>query len=366
MSRRRISWLVVVGLTLASSVTRAQAPVLIQGIVDGEFWATDTNSTMLARNGGRPGGLGRLLLWGAIEPRRGVVFYGLLEAARGSATEPESEFEQYGLRYTKSSAFVMDVGRILGPVGSFGARRFSNRNPLIGEPDGYPAQYPLGAQLSGAVRWLDYRVAVVSLPTVHEGYTPEPSSAWRPAFGVGITPLVGVRLGATYTQGPYLNRDLTPSQLAQRGWRDYEQRIAATDLAVSAGYVEVFAEAAVSSYDVPNRPEPVDGLTYYVEAKYTFTPRLYVAARFGRNDYPFISAVSPTFWVARKTDFHDEEVGIGVRLTASTVAKASYRQDKWHVDAGNDPFIGPGGHALAFQVSQSYDVIDWIERARLR
>ena len=357
---------VVLAAAAAPAAIQAQAPVLLQGIVDAEAWATDTNSSLLTRNGGSPAALGRLHLWGAVEPRRGVVLYALFEAARGSATETEGEVEQYGIRYSRSRAVVIDVGRILGPIGGFGARRFSNRNPLIGAPDGYSTQYPHGAQLSGAFRMFDYRVAVVSLPTIHEDYTPEPSAAWRPAAGVGVTPIVGVRLGATYTRGPYLNRGLTPAQLDQHDWRDYHQRIAAAELSVSAGYGELVAEGAVSSYDVPGRSRPVEGTTYYVEGKYTLHPRLYAAVRLGRNDYPFIQPVSPTFWVARKTDFHDEEAGIGLRVSPSTIAKLSYRRDTWQVDPGNDPFVGPGGRAVAVQLSHSYDIGRWMERSRLR
>jgi hypothetical protein len=364
---RRFLVLIAAAATAAlPAVLRAQTPVLLQGIVDAEAWATDTNSALLTRNGGSPAALGRLRLWGAMEPRRGLVLYALLETARGSAAETEGEVEQYGVRYSPSRAVVIDVGRILGPIGGFGARRFSDRNPLIGEPDGYATQYPHGAQVSGALRVFDYRLAVVSLPTIREEYTPEPSTAWRPAVGVGVTPIVGVRLGASYTRGPYLNRDLTPTQLDQRDWRDFDQRVSAAELSVSVGYAELVAEGAVSSYDVPGAPEPVEGLTYYVEGKYTFHPRLYAAIRFGRNDYGFIQPVSPTFWVARKTDFHDEELGIGLRIAPSTLAKLSYRRDTWQVDSGNDPFVGPGGRAVAVQLSHSYDIIRWMERSRLR
>ena len=94
--------------------------------------------------------------------------------------------------------------------------------------------------------------------------------------------------------------------------------------------------------------------------------RLYVALRLERNDYPFIALVSPTFWVARTTDFHDEEFGLGFRVSASTLLKASYRQDRWHIDAGNQAFIRPGGRAFAAQLSQSFDVMNWVERARTR
>jgi hypothetical protein len=346
---------------------RAQSPVLLQGIVDAEGWATDTNSTFLARNAGRPGALGRLVLWGALEPLRGLVLYANGESELGAASNSlnDASLDQAGLRYTRSRRLVVDAGKFPHVIGTFAARHFSTRNPLIGSPDAYPVQYPDGVQLSGATRILDYRVALVDLPVFHAGYTPEPDRAWRPALGVGITPIVGVRLGVSGMAGPYLNRDLTAAQLAQRDWRSYKQRVVAADLAVSAGYFELNAEAANASFDVPNRAEALSGLAYYVEGKYTPAARLYFAARLERNDYPFIMAF-PGFWVARKTDFHNEEVGLGFRYTATTLLKASYRRDRWHVNGDNKAFVKPGGHAFGVQVSQTFDVMDWIERARLR
>lgn len=363
-----------IGVTFALTVAfvpqlHGQARVQLQGIADGELWSTDTNSNLLSRNGGSVGGLGRLQAWGAVELARGLVFYGLFETRRGAATEYESEFEQYGVRYTASPRFVFDAGKIPLPIGTFAARRFSNRNPLIGAPDGYPVQYPYGVLVSGAAKVLDYRAALVSLPAVHEEYTPEPSQAWRPVIGAGITPFIGVRLGGSYTWGPYLNDEVSPGLLAQRDWRSYDQRVLSADLAVSVGYAELIAEVGHSSYDVPNRAEAVEGLTYYAEGKYTFTPRLYVAARLGRNDYPFIQPFTTPggqFWVARKTDFHDEELGLGFRVSAGTLAKVTYRQDHWNVDGGNQAFVRPGGRAFAVQLSQSFDVMEWIDRARAR
>jgi hypothetical protein len=354
------------GVALPELLAAQGARVLVQGIVDGEGWTTDTNSNLLTRNAGKAGVLGRVQMWGAVEAGRGFVFYVQGEAEQGGASgEEEAELDQFGLRYTASPWLVLDAGRFPHLIGTFAARRFSSRNPLVGAPDAYPVQYPHGAQLSGAARFLDYRVGVVDLPAVHEEYTPEPDRAWRPAIGGGITPYVGLRLGGSFTWGPYLNDELTSAQLAQRSWRSYSERIAAADLAFSFGYLELTAEAARSSYDVPNRAEPVAGWAYYVEGKYTLTPRLYVATRLERNDYPFIMAF-PTFWVARKTDFHNEEYGVGFRFTARTLVKTSYRRDRWHVDAGNQAFVRPGGHAFAVQLSQTYDVMEWIERARLR
>jgi len=358
---------VTLALTLAGAArVDAQARVLLQGIADGEFWSTDTMSTFLRRNDGSPGVMGRLQLWGAVEPARGFVVYADALGEQGAACPtPEVELEQAGVRYTVSRKLVIDVGKITSLVGEFTSRRFSNRNPLIGAPDAYPVQYPIGVQVAGVARRVDYAVAVVDLPFYHEGYTPKPTRAWRPTARLGVTPVIGVRLAGSYSQGPYLNDSYSSTQLAGKSWRSYQQKIAAMDLAASVGFFELNGEIGWSRYQVPTHDEDVKGLAYYVEGKYTFTPRFFVASRLERNDYPFIDAFG-AFWVGNKTDFHNEEYGIGYRLTATTLMKASYRRDLWHITGSNAAFVRPGGDALAFQLSQAFDVMDWLDRARLR
>jgi hypothetical protein len=44
-----------------------------------------------------------------------------------------------------------------------------------------------------------------------------------------------------------------------------------------------------------------------------------------------------------------------VRLTARTLAKVSARLDDWPAGA-----FSTNGYALAFQVSQQFDVVEWI------
>jgi hypothetical protein len=338
-----------------------QTRVLVHGTVDAEAWATDTGSNMLTRNSGNPAALGRLQLWSAVEIGRGVVIYGLGELEGESGVrERKAELEMAGVRLTRGR-MTLDLGKITSPVGAFAARRFSWRNPLIGAPDGYPVTYPYGLVATGTFGWLDARAGVLSLPAWHEGYAPEPDHAPRPVIAIGVTPMMGLRIGASYTAGPYLNDELSSAHLAGESWRSYHQRLAGIEIAASAGYLELNGELGLSSYDVPGRT-PVEGLNYYGEGKYTFTPRLFVATRLERNDYPFIRAAGGGAWVARRTDFHNEEVGVGFRLTASTLIKASYRQDGWHLNDSNRQFLGPGGKALALQLSHRFDAMSWFDR----
>jgi hypothetical protein len=338
--------------------------VMVQGIVDGEGWATSGTSNLLTRNGGRPAGLGRLQLWGAYEPLPGLVAYAQGEFEGGSASQESassSNANQYGLRYTVSPALVIDAGRFFPIIGTFPARHFSTRNPLIGEPDGYSADYPLGVKVSGDIARFDYRAAMVSLPASHVDYVPAPTPRLRPAVGAGVTPFVGFRVGGSFTTGPYLNDSYTSAQLSGETWTYYEQRVGALDLEFSRGYFELHAEGARGSYDVPGQAD-VTGFTYYVEPKYTFTPRFYLAARVERNDYPFIRA-SATGWTGRLTDLADGEFGGGYRVSATTLVKLTVRADRWwaHPPSGT---IVQGGRAVAIQVSQAFDAIDWFDRDR--
>jgi hypothetical protein len=295
------------------------------------------------------------------------VFFAQGEAVGGSAQNNQgrvdASFEQLGVRYAPSAAFVLDLGKMPSLVGTFAARRFSTRNPLIGEPDGYPIEYPVGVEVSGTAARFDYRAAAVSLPVFHPGYVPDPTAALRPALGAGFTPLVGLRIGGSATWGPYLNASLAPALLDGRPWQHYQQRIGALDLAYSHGYLEVHAEWAHGSYDVPGFTDAVSGETWYVEGKYALGPRVFIAARAERNDYPFIRPAGPAVWTGRATDFDDGELGIGYRVSASLLTKLSYRADQWHLTPAEATFLGPGGHALAVQVSQSFDLLALFDRA---
>lgn len=342
----------------------AQSAIQLQGIGDAEFWSTSGDSRLLSRDDDRPSGLGRLALWGAAEPVSGLVFFAEAEGEAGpahiGARDYHVDANQFGVRFARSPLLVIDAGRLSPVIGTFAARRFSTRNPLIGVPDGYPLVYPYGAEASGEGHHFDYRIAAVSLPTTHPGYQPPPTPRLRPAVGAGVTPFTGFRVGGSFTAGSYLNDDLTAAQLDDRAWSSYQQRVAAFDLAFARGYLETHAEAARGSYDVPGRTSIV-GWTYYGEAKYTFGPRFFLAARAERNDYPFISpTASPGVWTAQLTDFVDGEVGVGYRVSTTTLLKASIRGDRRWSAVAAGPYgeaTSHDGRAIALQWSQAFDVL---------
>jgi hypothetical protein len=333
---------------------------LAQGVVDAELWKTDASSALLARNGGRGSVLGRLDAWSAYEARADLVLFGEMMIEAGPARdEPGTELypKQFGVRYSPSDAFTIEGGRLQHIVGAFAARRLSFRNPLIGTPDGYATAYPYGVVASGTAGRVDYRAGILSLPLSHPDYVPVPSASPRPAFGLGITPFMGFRVGVSGTVGPYLNRELGPAQLAGREWRDYHQRVVAADAQLSFGYLETHAEAARGSYDVPGRADAILGYSGYVEGKYTLAPRFYLATRVERNDYPFILPLANGQWVAVRSAFSDVELGGGYRPTSSTLLKLSIRADRW-TRSTNVGAPQANGYAVVMQGSQTFDLVE--------
>jgi hypothetical protein len=360
-AKRGICFLLVLILPIT---VQAQGGILLQGVLDVEGWKTDTSSNMLSRNRGEPAGLYRLSLWSAIEPVRGVFLFGNGVAQGGNALRydgPAStvELEQGGIRWARHRALVIDAGRMIHPIGAFGQRLLSTRNPLIGIPDAYLPVYPLGVMARGEKGKVDYRAGVVSLPPTHRDYVPEPDPAVHPVVGVGVTPITGLRIGFSATSGPYLNEDF-----AAYDWRSQDQRVIATDLQYGVGHFDFRGEFAITDFEVPTKPR-IDGPAGYAEVRATLTPRVFVAARGELNRYPFIRAApgtQGTNWITRRTELRAIEAGLGFRFDASTLLKLSFSADDWVVTPENSSFVRPGGKAIAVQLSREFDLIELATR----
>lgn len=334
---------------LAARPASAQR-VSLETLADVEGWKTDDSSSLLAANGGKPFGALRLHVWGGlrIAPALQLLALGEAETTTISGDDPEAVLELLELRYTPSRYFRVGAGRILMPMGLFGARRFSHVNPLIGAPDLYPTQYPWGVNVSGAAGIIDYHAGVVSLPVVNTRYTPEPSERMRPIAGIGVTLGPALRLGLAATRGSYLGRNAAALD-AGRTWSDYRQTVVSTDLRFSAGYFEARAEAAWSRYEAPQAADDVPGFGAYIEARMTVSPRVFVAARAEHFDYAFIENFGPV-WAANQTLQRNAELGVGYRFSEGVLLKTSFRKDSW---PGASP---PGvslvdGYAFAVQLS---------------
>jgi hypothetical protein len=348
-----------VALPLAAPPPTLQAQrFALEGLAALEAWQTDDGSRLLARNAGRLAAQGRLYAWASFRAtsRLELLAVGDVNAGNAETEDFAAEVELLEARLAASRALVLEAGRLLMPIGAFGARRFPHANPVIGMPDLYPPQYPWGVLASGARGPFDYRVALVSLPAINPNYTPEPGDRLRPVLGVGWTFGPALRVGAAWTHGPYLSSAVADSLPAGSRWYDFAQTVASADARFSSGYLEARGELAWSSYEAPYAPDRVRGLGWYVESRVTVSPRLFVALRLERFRYASIAPRDTNNWRANETTEQNGELGVGYRFGAGTLLKLAARRDNW---PGPDPspfFRTPNGYALAAQFVQQFSI----------
>ena len=314
----------------------------------GELWKTDGGSRLLARNGGEvsPEATLYTLLTLRASPTLELFFMDELSYAE---RELGHELELAELRWRARPELVLNAGRVLLPIGIFGQRHLPPVNPLIGDPDLYPPLYPWGAIASGSIGWFDYRAGILSLPAVNERYSPAPSHRPRPAMGAGLTLSPALRVGLSATHGPYLGESVASMLPAGSAWHDFAQTVIAGDVRFGVGYLDMRAEAAWSSYEVPTHSERVNGIGAYIEAKVTIAPRLFAAARVEHFDYAFIQPVSPAFWVGTQTLQRNAEIGLGFLPGRRSMIKLSYRRDQWPGEPAPGAPAMPNGYAVAVQ-----------------
>src|SRR5262245_28748526 len=108
--------------------------VHLQGLTDAELWETGAD-TDLSRNGGDPGGLGRLRLWAIGEFTDQLQGFAMGNLEGGKATfdqQTDTTLEQAYLRFSFAAPkrMILQAGKMVLPVGNFSRRYLSSQNPL--------------------------------------------------------------------------------------------------------------------------------------------------------------------------------------------------------------------------------------------
>ena len=128
---------------------------------------------------------------------------------------------------------------------------------------------------------------------------------------------------------------------------DYKQYILGFDAKYSYRNWEAWAEMYFNRFDVPNVSDGVDSFSYYVEGKYKFDPRWFVAARWNQQLYSKISVPGAGEQNYDNTVYR-MDFGIGAKWTRHFLSKVQYSHQHQSASFQN------GEHLIGLQSSLKF------------
>jgi hypothetical protein len=260
----------------------------------------------------------------------------------------QKQMYQLGLRYERPSDAArsglsglgvrVDAGQIPSPIGLGILENRADQNPLISQHSAYylplpfidpelprlyqiAASYPFGAQLTVSTRKWDARGAFVDSSPVRG--RPFFDAGDRPRLGnwvagFGVTPRIGLRLGAALAHGPYVSVNENFSEVFDRSTGDRDATMAQIEGEWSFGYTRIAGEYVYDTLETSRRDANVRG--GWIEASQTLTPRLFVAGRADTQRF----AYSLSTLVRQSQSYTRYEADLGFRLTPELTVRAGY------------------------------------------
>ena len=274
--------------------------------------------------------------------------------------------------------FNFQIGKFDMPFGNLAERRFPTRNYLYGLPLIYeyrtslPNQvvsrlevlsnrgkgvgmrlvdlgvYDIGAMLYGDAGKFHYAVAASNGTISSSSYgKPNADGDFDKILRLSYTPMMGLTFGASAAMAAYLG-DLTKALPRDARSLDYQQLIGEIDVDFSRDRFLFNGEVVYSQWTVPfeNEDTKISAFGYYAEAKYTWIPRLYTAARvsgliFSRLD---LEGISPRW----DNNMIELEAGVGYHLDRNTLVKLVRRETR------TLEVTGPRDNLTVLQLSVSF------------
>jgi hypothetical protein len=254
--------------------------------------------------------------------------------------------------------FNFQMGKFDMPFGNLEERRFPTKNFLYGLPliyeyrmslpnqvvnrvdvlnnrgDGVGMRlldlgmYDIGAMVYGDLGRLHYALAG-SNGTISSSYGGHLNSNtdFNKIVRLAYTPMMGLTFGASAAMGPYLVNSVKPLP-RNEGSNHYQQLIGEADLEFSRGRFLLNGEGVYSQWTVPfeNADTKLSAIGYYGEAKYTWFPRFYTAARVSGLIFSHLTVgdISPRW----DNNMLEVEAGIGYHLDRNTIIKVVRRETR--------------------------------------
>jgi hypothetical protein len=250
----------------------------------------------------------------------------------------DTELYQAGVRYERPGAVAMrfDAGYILSPIGLGLYDVRPGVNPTIAphisyvqpmptfDPTGprvnaIAASYPLGAQLTASGLHWDARAAVINAaPTRVYAIGLPTNPKQTPAFvaGGGVTPMIGLRLGAAVARGDYATR----AEITTPGSQGRAMTMTSGEGEWAVAGTKISGEIVRTAFDALGGNAAV-AYEWFIQGQQTLTARWFAAARHeGTSAPPLISGIV----VGRRTELKIVEATAGYRLSPDVTLRASY------------------------------------------
>lgn len=308
--------------------------------------------------------------------------YGLRLFVDGNVTERVDVFGQVVLRdgatpyvdgaYVLFSPFAgydthLLAGKIPWPIGTYGPRTYSNKNPLIATPlmyqyhttllwyaippsadaliaasatgqygvdyFGYPmsrgmpvvddSYWDVGVIAVGSQGAVEYSMGMTA-GTPGWGNTVEDENTGKTVMGrIGIAPTAGLRFGVSGAFGPYLVESLDEQLAPGQNVNQFHQALGMVDAEFATGHLELRAEGAWNTWQTPTVGD-LDVTTGYVEMKYSLPFGAFAA---GRLDGMRFSKIEDSSGAAHSWDSNISrwELGAGYRIDRNILTKLVYQ-----------------------------------------
>ena len=249
----------------------------------------------------------------------------------------DTEVHQAGLRYERRGPLAIraDVGYLLSPIGLgiYDVRPGMNPtivphlsylqpmpvfDPTVPRVSAIAATYPLGAQRSlSSGRW-DARAAVInSAPTrlYAVGATTNPQPTPVVVAGAGVTPIAGLRLGASFAHGVYA----TPEEIMVPVAHGRTMTMAGAEGEWAFGGTKISGEILRTGFETFAGTSVA--YEWFVQGQQTLSPRWFVAARReGTAAPPLINGIV----VGTRTNLQVFEATAGFRVNRDITLRSSY------------------------------------------
>jgi hypothetical protein len=249
----------------------------------------------------------------------------------------QTQMYELALRYERPGnvGVRVDVGQFVSPIGLAILENRPNRNPVVsqhstlylpvvryepGTPTTYliAASYPLGAQVTASTKQWDVRAAVTdSSPIRGRPFFGDnkPPRMLNAIAGGGITPRIGLRVGAAVAYGNYA----LASEVRDPSSGNREASMIQTEGEWAFGYTRIAGEWLWTWREMATGNARVNG--GWIEATQTLTPRWFAAARYDDQHTDWTSQPDMR---DRSEPYRRLETTMGFRVLPEVTLRASY------------------------------------------